>query len=149
MTVTVETHYTLDDNLKLKAAGLVAASAAGSLILDMGANSHVSGDVVIDVSALEIASNDESYWIVVQGSPDATFGTAGNVHELSALHLGAKEIKLTDSDKDDVTGRYVLPFTNRAYDTIFRYVRIYTVVAGTIATGINYSAWASLRKAHA
>jgi hypothetical protein len=146
MVQTVDTQYLLDDNLRMKAAALVAASAASSDILDLGANSFTTGDVLIDVTALEIASNDEAYTIVVQGSPDAAFGTAGNIHELCALHLGAKETKLTDCDKDDVVGRYVLPMRNKAYDTIFRYVRLYTVVAGTIATGINYSAYLCVDK---
>jgi hypothetical protein len=140
-----ESHYTLDDNLSLKAAALVAASAAGSLIRDVGAG-FVAGDLVVDVSALEVATGDESYDIVLQGSPDAAFGTAANIQDLMAFNLGAATPKRTDSDKADVTGRYVLPFRNEFGGTTYRYLRIYTVVAGTIATGINYAAWLAVHK---
>jgi len=38
-------------------------------------------------------------------------------------------------------GRYTLPFSNEDNGTFYRYVRVYTVVGGTIASGINYTAW--------
>lgn len=138
--------HVLDSSLSLKAAGLVAASAAGSII-NVGAF-PIRADVVVDVTALEIASNDESYWIVIQGSPDSDFGTAGNIVELGAIHLGAKEIKLTDSDADDATGQFVFPVSNERNGTVYPYMRSYTVVAGTIATGINYSARLALAVAN-
>lgn len=140
MTLTVDTQYTLDDDLRMKASAAVTASAASSDILDLGEDSFVSGDVVIDVTAIDIAGTDEIYTIVVQGSPDAAFGTAANVHELCQINLGAKQTKITDSDKDDVIGRYVLPMRNRAYDTVFRYVRLYTVCVGATKS-ITYSAY--------
>jgi len=134
----------VDDELELKDAGLVASSAAAQVdsaaaVLDLGGG-FVEGNIVIDVTALEIADNDETYDITVQLSPDADFGTAGNIVDWMTLHLGAKEIKRTDSDKDDTTGRYILPFTNERGGTLYRYLRLYTVVDGTIATGINYIA---------
>lgn len=138
---TLETH-TFDATRVLQTAGLVASSAAGTNIEDLGPGVGVRyGKVVIDVTALEIASNDEAYTIHVQGSPDAAFGTAGNIVELASLHLGAKETKLSDCDRDDATGRRELLFknTNEA-GTPLRYLRLYITVAGTIATGINFSA---------
>lgn len=138
-------HYTFDADLELKDAGLVAASAAAQVdsaakVLDLGGG-LVEGNIVIDVSALEIASNDEDYDIVAQLSPDAAFGTAANIQDWVTLNLGASETKSTDSDKDDTTGRYILPFRNEVNGTIYRYLRLYTVVVGTIATGINYKAY--------
>lgn len=130
---------TVDTLLALKTAGLIAASAAVATILDLGSGEW-EGELVLDVTALEIATGDEGYDLVLQGSPDAAFGTAGNIQDLMDLHLGADGTKRTDSDKDDVIGRYILPMTNRLIDTVYRYVRMYTVVVGTIATGINYTA---------
>jgi len=137
--------YTFDAGLELKDAGLVAASAAAQVdsaakVLDLGSG-LVEGDIVLDVSALEIASNDENYDIIAQLSPDSNFSTAGNIVERCALNLAAKEVKRSDCDKDDAIGRYILPFNNEHKDTLYRYARLYTVVAGTIATGINYSAF--------
>lgn len=143
--MTQEANYMYDTLLVLKAAGLIAASAAVATIVDTGGG-HFGGDVVIDVSALEIASNDEIYDIVLQGSPDAAFGTAGNIKELAAISLSAKEVKRTDSDLDDDVGRFIVPFRNEAAGVTYRYLRLYTVVAGSIATGINYAAFIGKRK---
>jgi hypothetical protein len=131
--------HTYDDDLSLKASAAVTSSAAGTLILDLGTG-ETRGDVVIEVSAMDIASNDEIYDIVLQGSPDAAFGTAGNIQELTAISLSAKEVKRTGSDKDDTTGRYVVPFSNRHGETNYRYVRIYTVV-GAASSSITYRAF--------
>lgn len=149
-------NLTYDVNLVMKDAGLVAASAAATVsgaakILDLSTGGldptagmqlgpFTPAVLLIDVSAIEIASNDEIYDIVVQASPDAAFGTAGNIVELAAISLGAKGVKRTDSDKDDTVGRYLLPVLNWRDGLTYRYLRIYTVVGGTIATGINYSA---------
>lgn len=136
-----ETHL-FDEALVMKSAGLIAASAAVATVIDAGPGvGKRYGKVVIDVTALEIASNDEIYDIVVQGSSDSGFGTAGNIVELAQLSLSAKEEKRTDCDRDDGTGRRFLMFSNEDEDgTPLRYIRLYTVVDGTIATGINYSA---------
>ena len=135
---------TFDSALEFKDAGLVAASAAAQVdsaakVVDVGTGLF-KGCMILDVTALEIASNDEIYDIVVQGSPVEAF-TAAGVVELAAISLSAKEVKRTDSDKDDDTGRYKIYFDNENDGTFYRYLRVYTVVGGTIATGINYSAY--------
>ena len=135
---------TFDTELEFKDAGLVAASAAATVdavaqVIDVG-DGLFKGCMIIDVSALEIASNDEIYDIVIQGSPVEAF-TAAGVVELAALNLSAKEVKRTDSDADNATGRYKIYFDNEQNGTIYQYLRVYTVVAGTVATGINYAAY--------
>lgn len=145
--------YTYDNNLLLKDAGLVASSAAGQVssaakIIDLGNLNtfdygECSGDVVIDVSAIEIASNDEGYDIGVQLSSSSSF--ASDIYEVATLKLGASEV--IPGDVDSVTGRYVLPFTNNVGNGVTkRYLRIYTTVAGTVATGINYTAYVAMNK---
>lgn len=133
---------TYDVELLLNEAGVIGASAAGSEIVDAG-DGEFKGDIVIDVSALEIASDDEIYDIVLQGSSDAAFGTPGNIEEIIAISLSAKEVKRTDSDKDDSTGRYTMPFSNWRNGTKLRYLRLYIVVAGSIASGggIDFTAF--------
>jgi len=135
-----------DANLEFKDAGLVAASAAATVdgsakVVDVGTGLF-KGCMIIDVSALEIADNDEIYDIVVQGSTVAAFATATAITELAAINLSAAEVKRTDCNKDDSTGRYKVYFDNENGGTYYRYLRVYTVVGGTIATGINYSAYA-------
>ena len=134
-----------DALMLFKDAGAVAASAAATVasaakVVDVGTGLF-KACMILDVSALEIASNDEIFDIVIQGSPDAAF-TATGVVELAQLSLSAAEVKRTDCNRDDAEGRYKLYFDNEFDGSLYRYIRVYTVVGGTIATGINYSAYA-------
>lgn len=136
-------NYVLDSLLEMKDAGLVAASAAAEVdaaakILDLGA-AFMSGRVVVDVTAIEVDSSNEKFEIEFQLSPDATFGTAGNIVCAYSLKLGDSSVN--GSGADSAVGRYVLPVQNEFNGTIYRYARLYTRIAGTIATGINYSAF--------
>lgn len=126
---------TYDHALLLKAAGLVAASAAGSTILDLG-DGLMDADLVIDITALEVATGDELYTVSVEGSAVAAM-TSGSVTlaEKSFGNVAAP------ADADTAVGRHIVPFRNELNGTLYRYIRLYTTVAGTIATGINYSAF--------
>jgi hypothetical protein len=137
--------YTLDANLIMKDAGLVAADAAAQVssadkILAVG-DAVFKGVLVVDVTAIEIASNDELYRICVQGSSSATF--ASNVETVAQLSLGATEVR-PGGAIDSTTGRYEVFFTNQQNGVTYPYVRVYTDVSGAIATGINYSAFIGL-----
>lgn len=134
--------FTPDVNLRLKDAGLVAADAAAQVssadkILDLGL-SRFDGRVIIDVSAIEVATGDEIYRIKTQFSNSATF--ASGVIGGTQIHLGDSSTLVGES-ADSTTGRYELPFTNEINGTLYRYMRLYTDVTGTIATGINYTAF--------
>lgn len=137
---------TFDAELEFKDAGLVAASAAATVdsaaaVIDVGTGLF-KGCMMLEVSALDIDGNNEIYDIVIQGSTVAAFATAGSIVELAALNLSAKEVKRTDSDKDDSTGRFKIYFDNENNGTYYRYLRVYTVVAGAgVSTGINYTAY--------
>lgn len=139
--------YTFDANLEFKDAGLIAADDNAQVdgvdkIVDVGA-AKFSGDMVIDVTAIEVASGDERYDIQVQGSTSATFASA--YEQLASLALGDSSV--VGGDADSVVGRYVLPFNNLAENgTPYRYLRVTIDVAGTIATGINFTAFASVRQ---
>ncbi len=136
--------FNFDAELELKDAGLVAASAAAQAddaakIIDLGVG-RFEGIVVFDLTAVEIASNNELYTALVQGSSSATF--ASDVQNLAQLDFGATEVRL-GSAIDSLIGRYELAFTNEQKDLQYRYLRLWTVVAGSIATGINYTAFVS------
>jgi hypothetical protein len=143
---------TYDAALLLKAAGLVAATADGTLILDVGGGApnpiigFLEADMIIDVTALEVDTNDESYIIILEGSPDPTFGTAANIAVLSRTVIGSTGAAAQapqGTSVVDAVGRYTVPVRNERNGVTYRYLRIRTVVAGTIATGINYSCWLS------
>lgn len=127
--------FTYDANLSLKAAGLVAASEDGS-ILDIGAG-MVDGYLVIDLSACEIATGNEIYTISLEGSNVAAM-TSGSVC-LAKKVFGNLVVPMDGALS--AAGRYVVPFRNEEGGTLYRYVRLSTLVAGTIATGINFSAF--------
>jgi hypothetical protein len=138
--------YTFDAELEMKDAGLVAASAAATVdsaarILNVGAGLW-EADVVIDITAVEIASNDERYDIIVQGSTSSSFASV--IDNLAQMQIGALEV--TDGDQDGATGRFILPVRNELNGVYYPYLRLYTVVAGAVAAGINYSAYAAPRQ---
>lgn len=130
---------TYDHALLLKAAGLVAASAPGSVILDLG-DGLMDCDLVLDVSAIEVASNDEIYTVTLEGSTVAAM-TSGSV-ALAEITLGNAP---APADADTGVGRHIVPVRNELNGTLYRYVRINTVVAGAVATGINFSAFLGKR----
>lgn len=137
-------NFTQDDLLELKDAGLVASSAAATVsgeaqVLDLG-EGYVEGNILIDITALEIDSSNEIYDIVAQVSSSSTFATDTLIFDRCSMTFADDSPKRTDSNSVDTTGRYVLPFDNEYKGTCYRYMRLYTVVAGTIGTGINYRA---------
>ncbi|MBU4564055.1 MAG: hypothetical protein KMY53_17900 [Desulfarculus sp.] len=130
-----------DADLLMKDAGLVAADAAGTvdgspMVFSVGPG-RVEGFLVVDVSAIEIADNDELYKIKLQGSSRKDF--AHNVEDLAILELGAKEV--LGGDQDSAARRYAIPFTNERDGYLWPHLRVYTDVNGTIASGINFTAW--------
>ena len=127
----------------LKDAGLVASSTAGQVdssdvIVDLG-EGLVEGNLIVDVTASEIADNNEAYDIQIQGSSESDF--ADTIEVLASMKLGANEV--LDGDQDSAIGRYQVPFRTEKNGTIFPYVREYCTCAGTVSTGINFSAYLS------
>jgi hypothetical protein len=146
-------NYTFDAELEFKGAGLIAADAAALVdaaarIVTVGTGLF-EGDLIIDVAAVEIASGDERYTIILQGSTSATF--ASDIAILCAIPIGDGSTIGTafggsGVDVDDAVGRYVLPFRNERNGVYYPYLRLWTDVAGAIATGINYTAFAAPRQ---
>lgn len=144
--------HTFDAEMLLKDAGLVAASAAlqvggSAKVVDLG-DAFVSGDCVIDITAIESGDGDETYEIMLQFSDVEDFTTSPDTIAQS-FHLGNSSNGWSDQYK---TGRKVMPFNNRFVDSNgdvknFRYCRGYVVIGGTITTGINFSMWLAPNKA--
>lgn len=131
--------FTYDNALSLKAAGLVASTTTESTIVDLG-EGLVDGFLVLDVSAVEVATGDEKYTIHLEGSNVSGMGS-GSVSLAATFHGNLT----APMDAATGTGRFVVPFRNEQNGTTYRYVRLYTLVAGTIATGINFSAFMAKR----
>jgi hypothetical protein len=157
--------YTFDKLLQLKDAGLVAASAAAQVasadkIIDIGGSSantdqgggstnvggtsspgYFEGDIVVDITAIEVDTGNEKFTILAQVSNSATF--ADTIFNVGAIVVGDSSTAL--ESVDSVAGRRILKFCNQVNDVTYRYLRLYTQVVGTIATGINYSAFVGVQ----
>lgn len=132
-------NFTFDSDLVLKSAGLLASSTDGD-ILDLGAG-LVDGFIVFDVTAIEVASGDEIYTVSLEGSNVAAM-SSGSVC-LAKKVFGNLVVPMDAALS--AAGRYVLPFRNEENGTVYRYVRLSTLIAGDIATGINFSAFIAKR----
>lgn len=130
--------FTYDNALLLKAAGLVAASADGT-ILDLG-EGLFDGYLVLDVTAVEVATGDEIYTVSVEGSSVAAMTSLSCC--LAKKVLGNLVVPM---DNATGVGRFVVPFRNEDNGVLKRYIRLSTLVAGTIATGINFTAFLAKR----
>jgi hypothetical protein len=131
--------HVIDTATKLQDAGLVAASAAGTYVLDLGAG-RTTGYVLIDASAVEVDSGDELYTISLQGTNTAAFAGT-DIVDINMIQLGDAVPLPGASDK--VAGLYQFPFDTFDGQNTWRYVRLYITIAGTIATGINFVAYLS------
>ena len=131
--------FTYDDDLEMKAAGLLATSTDGTII-DLG-EGLTDGFLVIDLTACEIASTDEIYTVSLEGSTVAAMTSASVC--LAKKVFGNVVVPMDDAAS--TAGRYVVPFRNEETGEIQRYVRLSTLIAGTIATGINFSAFIAKR----
>lgn len=145
--------YSFDANLML-ADNAVAYTASGfsqvggaNAILDLGGNqgtnpqelARVDAVAVIDVTALDISSGNETYKMIAVVSNDPNFG-AGNVAMAGEIEIG-KGVSLDGIDMaDSVVGRYELMFTNQLAGQIYEFAALYLVIGGTTPS-LNISAF--------
>ena len=141
--------YPIDTALQMEDAGAAITStevnSGGEIDLGAGVNGAASmiGAVVVQVSAIVVNDNDESYHIELQGTNTTGFGTAADNVVLASLHLGAHEATgatVGDTGTDTPTGVYYMPFTNDFAGTAYRYVRLKVTVGGTTPS-ITYTAF--------
>jgi len=135
---------TFDALMEFKDAGLVATSAAAQVdsaakVVDLGTGLF-RGCMILEVSALEVDGSDEMYTICVQLSTAAAFANDSTSKTAVMIQLGHATPLIIGAA--DTVGRYKLYFDNENDGVFYRYARVYTVVAGTPATGINYTAYA-------
>ena len=128
--------YTFDSDTALKdvSAGIASSApaqvASADRILDLGAG-RIEGVVVIDVTALDVAAGDEGtiFFQVSDGGPGTTAFEAGSWITAAALVLG--DVTLNGSKTDSAVGHYELFCTNEINGVVYRYARLYTLVASS------------------
>jgi hypothetical protein len=132
--------FTFDNATKLRDSANLTASADGD-ILDLGLGLF-DGFLVLDVSAVEIASNDEYYTVSLEGSTVAAMTSTSEC--LGKAHFG--KLVVPQDGNRTAAGRYVIPIRNEVNGTLYRYVRLSSVVSGTIdTTGMTFGAFLSKR----
>lgn len=148
-TYSFDANLLLSDNAGLYSVDGYSQVGGADAIIDLGGNQGVSplqqaridAMCVIDVTAIEVGSNDEIYRLKVLGSNSPAF-TASRV--LAEMTLGAGAVKVPVSTLNDDTGRYELPFCTEQDDTKYQYLKLYVDVNGTIATGIAFQAFVAV-----
>lgn len=132
-------------------AHVLATTQAGvglNRVVDLGAG-QVSGEMIVDLMAIDVGTGNEVYYLILMGSDNSSF-TSG-VRPLAVLLLG--DSSLTLAGADSTIGRYVIPFRNCPYRplapsaplTPSRYVRSVVQGFGTIApTSFDYLAYLSI-----
>ncbi len=135
--------YSFDINLQFSdgAAAITASgytqSGGAQAILDLGGNqstspvqqSRIDAVAVCDVTALDIASGNETYKIIVVGSNDPSLLT-GNVI-LGEVMIGKGASLDVANCADSVTGRYEVMFSTNAAGSLYEYVSVYVACGGT------------------
>lgn len=134
-------------------ASAVAQVGGADAIWDTGGNQGVvpiqqarlEAALVIYLSNIDVASGDELYVFVVQGSNDPAFGE-DNVQNLAIIDFGAENVRLGDGktlttatppgQAAGVTtypnnSMYELFFTTEQNNVKYQYVRVYQVLSGT------------------
>ena len=113
-------------NIIATVAGKVATVAR---IYDAGLG-RVDARLIFDITAAEVATGNESYRVQVQVSSSSSFAT--DVWNVAGVQLGDSSVSL--ETVDTIAGRRELAFTNEINGTVYRYIRVHFVVAGTIDT---------------
>jgi hypothetical protein len=134
------------------AATLTSTGYLGSPTTVAVGNGRQSGIMVCDLSALDVASGDESYRFFLLGSNDAAFGN-GNVEILGVADVAAASagrliptiagVSPTIPATGRVGGFLEIPFTNQRLGIIYANLRGYVVIGGTTPT-VTITSWLTL-----
>ena len=137
--VNIYSQRTYDNALLIRAAGAaITATETGATIIDVGTG-LLDADLVVDVTAMDVTTGDEGYSLLLEGSPDAAFGTSANITVVAQLTIGGATAAAPVGTADTI-GRFLIPFRNERNGTTFRYLRLKTVIAGTTPS-LTFSAF--------
>jgi hypothetical protein len=134
-------------NAQLDIGGVapLAGFAVGS-----GAGRH-QGMLVLNITAMDFSSGDETYRFHLLGSNDAGFGN-GNVdllgfHDFAAASAGRIIATLMGASlaAAGAAGRVYVPFVNLRQGLVYRYLRCRVVIGGTTPS-VTVTSWLSFAR---
>lgn len=104
---------------------------------------YVKARLVLDLTAIDLATGDENYFVNLQLSQNTSFNDAGLVVTKPLWRFGAAAALDTagfDSTINSFAGRYEDLVENTFAGITYRYMRLKTVLSGT-SPSITYSAF--------
>ncbi|EJB07512.1 hypothetical protein Rleg9DRAFT_6526 [Rhizobium leguminosarum bv. trifolii WSM597] len=129
----------------LTASGYVNSQQAQ---IDIG-NGLWEGRLTMELTALDLASGDETYRLLLLGSNDSAFGN-GNVDILATQDFAAASAgrllptvapaSTAVPPSGRLSARFVVPVTNLRGQFLFRYLQLYALLGGTTPS-ISLTAW--------
>jgi hypothetical protein len=132
--------YTADGYAQVGGADAVSLNLGGNQGVTPTQQARIDAVCVIDVTAIDVASTDETYRFKVLGSNTADFAA---YRVLTEMTLGCGAQKVPASTLNDGTGRYEQPFTTEQANTKYQYVKLYMDVSGTTPS-IAFQAFVSV-----
>ena len=134
--------YTPFDALTVFEEALTTAVTANlANILTVG-DGRIDAIAVLDITALDIVTTDETYNVYIQGSSSATF--ASDIENLAAYDLADTASRDGGADVTSLIGRHEIHFSNSMNGVEYKYIRARIVIAGTTPS-ITLTAWVSMR----
>lgn len=135
-TYNFDANNVLSDNAAAYTANGYLQAGGANAILDLGGNqgtspvqqARIDAMCIFDVTAIDVASTNERYRLLILVSNDPAMA---NSHCAAALELGDGPTGTPATQEDSVIGRYEVGFTNQVAGTIYEYVAVYLIVAGT------------------
>lgn len=92
---------------------------------------RIDAMLILDITAIDIASGNETYSIDLMVSNDPAFA-AGNAVCAASVQLGkGASLRGAVAQKDSVTGRVELGFTNNIAGAIYQFAKVYLTAGGT------------------
>lgn len=148
----VPPNFTLPHDALLEFASAQTLTSTGyvnntAAVLTIGGG-RFTGALVLDVSALDQGTGDETYNIFILGSNDSAFGN-GNVENLGSYDFGASAHRIINTilgsnvsvPPTGLAGTLVpIFFTNFRQGIVYQYLKCYAVLAGTTPS-ITLTAW--------
>ena len=125
----------MKDSYALTASALASVDSVAK-IFDTGGG-YTEGVLDLNVTVSTASSHTNLFTISLQGSASSSFATP--IVELANLQIG--DATALRSTRLAGVGLYKLRWSNMFNGTVYRYMRVYTTMAGgTIGAGVNYTA---------
>jgi UDP-3-O-acyl-N-acetylglucosamine deacetylase len=148
-TYSFDVNLLLSDNAAAYTADGYAQVGGADAVLDLGGNQGTSPTqqarldavAVIDVTAIDIASGNETYVLRILGCNTAGF--ASSVRELAAITLGKGASLIPATQADSIVGRYELMFSTEQANIKHEFIKLYVDVGGTTPS-ISFQAFVAV-----